>query len=191
MTVSQESTSETEFPWLPPEFVVFDLETTGLSSRRNKIIEFGAIKFERGRIREGTSVSYTAYQRLVRIRGHVPVEITELTGITTEMLYADGVPLEDALSGFLEFVGGLPMVAYNAPFDEAFLRAALPANRALKNEMICALSLVRQAAPGLRSYSLATLSADLKVGASHRSIADCVRAFHAFLWASKKLHRYR
>ncbi|HZL50019.1 MAG TPA: exonuclease domain-containing protein [Terracidiphilus sp.] len=73
--------------FLPDEFVVFDLETTGLSAATNEIIEFGAIRVARN------AESHLTFQSLVKPSREVSAEITRLTGISQEMLNAQGRPI--------------------------------------------------------------------------------------------------
>ncbi len=98
------------------EFVAFDLETTGLSSKTDTIIEIGAVRMKNG-------VEVDRFQTFVDPRRILERKIVELTGITDDML--KGAPLiEEALPKFLEFVGSSVLVAHNADFDTAFVRAA-------------------------------------------------------------------
>ena len=97
------------------EFVAFDLETTGLSARNDRIIEIGAVIMKDGREVDRFQTFVDPGQRLDR-------KIVELTGITDEML--QGAPkIEEVLPKFLEFVGDRILVAHNADFDTAFVRA--------------------------------------------------------------------
>ena len=101
---------------LDEEYVAFDLETTGLYARRDKIIEIGAV-----RMRGGKEVA--RYQTFVDPGERLEKRTTDLTGITDEMLR--GAPtIEKALPEFLEFVGGSVLVAHNADFDTTFIRWA-------------------------------------------------------------------
>ncbi|MBR3973229.1 MAG: PolC-type DNA polymerase III [Oscillospiraceae bacterium] len=98
------------------EFVAFDLETTGLSPRTDKIIEIGAVIMKNG-------IEVSRYQTFVDPHQSLQKVTTELTGITDDML--EGAPsIETALPEFLEFVGGRVLVAHNADFDTAFIREA-------------------------------------------------------------------
>ena len=98
------------------EFVAFDLETTGLSSRKDEIIEIGAVRM-RG------SEEIDRFQTFVDPGRTLDRKIVELTGITDEMLR--GAPtIDQVLPEFLEFVGGSVLVAHNADFDTGFIRAA-------------------------------------------------------------------
>ncbi len=97
-------------------FVAFDLETTGLNSQKDKIIEIGAVLFQNGKETARFQTFVDPHQKLERLT-------TELTGITDSMV--KGAPeLSEALPKFLEFVGDRPVVAHNADFDTGFVRAA-------------------------------------------------------------------
>ena len=98
------------------EFVAFDLETTGLSARNDRIIEIGAVI-----MRDGREVD--RFQTFVDPQRKLEKKIVDLTGITDEMLR--GAPrIEEVLPKFLEFAGDRILVAHNADFDTAFIRAA-------------------------------------------------------------------
>ena len=97
------------------EYVAFDLETTGLSSRTDKIIEIGAVLMKDGK-------EVDRFQTFVDPQRKLEKKIVELTGITDEMLV--GAPLiEEVLPKFLEFVGDRVLVAHNSDFDTGFIRA--------------------------------------------------------------------
>ena len=96
------------------EFVAFDLETTGLSSRTDRIIEIGAVI-----LKDGKEVD--RFQTFVDPERPLDRKIVELTGITDEML--KGAPkIEEVLPKFLEFVGDRVLVAHNSDFDTGFIR---------------------------------------------------------------------
>ena len=97
------------------EFVAFDLETTGLSSRTDRIIEIGAVILKNGQ-------EVDRFQTFVDPERPLDKKIVELTGITEEML--EGAPkIEEVLPKFLEFIGGRVLVAHNSDFDTGFIRA--------------------------------------------------------------------
>ena len=101
---------------LDAEFVAFDLETTGLSDRTDRIIEIGAVRMKNGKEVE-------RFQTFVDPESTLRKEITDLTGITNEMLV--GAPkLREIFPKFMEFVGDSILVAHNADFDTGFIRAA-------------------------------------------------------------------
>ena len=97
------------------EYVAFDLETTGLSSRTDRIIEIGAVI-----MKNGTEID--RFQTFVDPERPLEKKIVELTGITDDML--KGAPkIEEVLPKFLEFIGGRVLVAHNSDFDTGFIRA--------------------------------------------------------------------
>lgn len=165
---------------LPEEFIVIDLETTGLRADRHKIIEIAAIRYRHNSTRHDT------LRALIKINGKVPAKITSITGITSAMLEAEGEPLEAALPQFLEFIGNRRLVSYNAEFDMAFLEAAL--GRRVNNPVSCALKMARRAWPGRKSYKLSVIarSQDAAVGA-HRALNDCQLALTVYVAAVAKL----
>ena len=98
------------------EFVAFDLETTGLSSRTDTIIEIGAVIMKSGK-------EIDRFQTFVAPGRKLEQKIIDLTGITDAML-VDAPSIEKVLPKFLEFVGDRVLVAHNSDFDTGFIRAA-------------------------------------------------------------------
>ena len=97
------------------EYAAFDLETTGLSSRSDRIIEIGAVILKNGE-------EIDRFQTFVDPGRKLDRKIVELTGITDEMLV--GAPsIQEVLPKFLEFVGNRVLVAHNSDFDTGFIRA--------------------------------------------------------------------
>lgn len=157
---------------LPEQFIVLDLETTGLDPNEDEIIEFGAIRVNL------VSDTLDTFQGLVKPDRKIPRNITQITGITQEMVDKDGGPLRPIFLKFMEFIGDLPPVTFNAQFDMAFLsNTAYRYNLFIKNDYSCALKLARRAWPGLSSYRLVDLSkmAKLSLEDSQRALADCRR----------------
>ena len=97
------------------DYVAFDLETTGLSSQNDRIIEIGAVLMRGGK-------ELDRFQTFVAPHRQLEKKIIELTGITDEML--QGAPsIEEVLPKFLDFVGDRVLVAHNSDFDTGFIRA--------------------------------------------------------------------
>ncbi len=94
-------------------YVVFDLETTGFSPIKDKIIEIGAVKVENGVITDN-------YSTFVNPGVPIPFEITQLTSITDQMVM-DSPDIDTILPEFLSFVGDAVLVAHNASFDVGFV----------------------------------------------------------------------
>ena len=82
---------------LDDTYVVFDLETTGFSSKNDKIIEIGAVKIRNGEIIDN-------FSEFVNPRRPIPYKIIELTGINDDMV-RDAQSIEDILPRFIEFIG--------------------------------------------------------------------------------------
>jgi DNA polymerase III epsilon subunit family exonuclease len=169
---------------LPRQFVVLDLETTGLNRHGDEIIEIGAIRVSLD------SDNHATFQTLVRSERKIPKKITQITGITQEMIDRDGIHVREALVQFGEFIGELPLVTFNAEFDMAFLHNV--ANKhgvTLKNSYTCALKRARRAWPGLSSYRLSDLAqmGKLETSNAHRALGDCQRALIVFTSATSVL----
>jgi DNA polymerase-3 subunit alpha (Gram-positive type) len=98
------------------DFVVFDIETTGLSARENAITEIGAVPLRGGQV-------VGEFSTFVNPGVHIPKYITELTGITDEMV-REAPPPDEALRAFYDFCREDVLVAHNANFDCGFVRAA-------------------------------------------------------------------
>ena len=132
--------------------VAVDTETTGLSPKRDHVIEVGAVHFGAGGIRD------EPFSSLVRCPVPLSPFITQLTGITDAML--SSAPTADQLMPrFLEFVGGGDsiLVAHNARFDMGFLNAALErvGLPPLVNDFVDTLPVVRTLMPALRKSGVA------------------------------------
>jgi DNA polymerase III epsilon subunit family exonuclease len=174
----------TDLSFLPSQFVVVDVETTGLDPHKHQIIEIGAIKVNRD------SNNHVTFQALVKCNGKLPRKISEMTGITADMLEKDGGPLDTAIAEFLEFAGDLRLVAFNAPFDLAFLsKAASQIEKRIENPISDALDMARRAWPGRKSYRLVHLARDggLSTDGMHRSLNDCRLTVTVYCAAAAKL----
>lgn len=160
--------------YLPDQFVVFDLETTGLDADKHEIIEIAAIKHMRG------VTTHQTFQGLVKPSKCLPKKIIEITGITDDMLEKDGDTLLNAIEGFSTFVGNLRLVSFNADFDMAFLqRAAEKCGKPkFDNPVSCALKMARRAWPKRKTYRLVDLAKDAQIddGMAHRALEDARRA---------------
>ena len=148
--------------------VIFDFETTGLDSYRDKIIEIGGLRIENGK-------SVAEFSTLIDPEIPLPETAAAITGISQDML--DGQPtIEEKLPEFLEFFKGSILVAHNAEFDMAFLRNNCERQGIqLEWPSFCTLKLARNLLPDLESKSLDALAEyyNLTFESRHRSIGDC------------------
>ena len=151
------------------EFVAFDLETTGLSSRTDRIIEIGAVIMKNGQ-------EVDRFQTFVDPERTLERKIVDLTGITDEML--QGAPkIEEVLPKFLDFVGNRVLVAHNSDFDTGFIRAecnrlGYPYNYTAADTLILSQNLL----PHLNKFKLDVVSNALSLPdfTHHRAADDAV-----------------
>jgi DNA polymerase-3 subunit epsilon len=154
-------------------FAVVDIETTGLSTAWDAIIEIGAVRVE------GLCAT-SRFETLVRPPGPGPLSaaIVALTGID-DVLLAPAPPAHRALASFARWLGearGAPWVAHNARFDSAFLRRAFEGHgtRAPAVAVLCTQRLARRLLPRLGRYDLDHVCAQFGVRnhARHRALGD-------------------
>ncbi len=142
------------------EFIVFDLETTGLSAADCKITEIGAVKIR------GTEV-IERYNTFVNPECPIPEEVVKLTSITDEMV-ADARTIDAVLPEFMEFVGDRLMIAHNAEFDTGFIRvAAKQTGIPFENAYLDTVALSRYLNPDLKSHKLNRLAEHYNLGEFH------------------------
>jgi DNA polymerase-3 subunit epsilon len=159
----------------PEEYIVLDLETTGLDPRTDQIIEFAGVRYLHGRRADELVL-------LIHPGCPIPAEATQVNGISDEML-AEAPPLEEALPRISAFLGQTPIVAHNASFDTAFLKTACKAaGLPFRNTVFDTLPLSKRAFPGLKSYSLTALKHRLSIQteAAHRALPDVLATAELF-----------
>ncbi|URN93446.1 MAG: PolC-type DNA polymerase III [Candidatus Pristimantibacillus lignocellulolyticus] len=151
-------------------YVVFDLETTGLSVINNKIIEIAGVRMKGGEEIDRFASFINPHQR-------IPYNIQQLTNITDDMV-ADAPELEPTLKAFIEYIGDDVLVAHNARFDIGFIQAncktlGFPE---VKNPVLDTLELARLIYPTMKNHRLNTLADKYKVSLDnhHRAIDDTI-----------------
>ena len=165
------------------EFVIFDIETTGLSPLNCKITEIGAVLMRDGEIVD-------KYNTFVNPGVHIPENITNLTSITDEMV-ADAPDISVVLPQFLEFVGDRILIAHNANFDIGFIRVAAEELKIpFANTYIDTVALSRYLNPELKNHKLDTLAKYFLLGDfnHHRACDDAYILGLIFRKMTEKLH---
>ncbi len=158
-------------------FTAIDLEMTGLSSKTDKILEIGAVRFEDGVI-TGT------YSQLVNPGVTIPEHITEITGITQEMVQ-DMPDIRAVLPKVLDFCGDSVLVGHNLIYDFAFLKkAAVNQKFSFERQGIDTLKLARMLSPEMTSRKLDQVCEHLGIVMEHhhRALADAEAAGKIFLY---------
>ncbi|MBQ7140197.1 MAG: PolC-type DNA polymerase III [Bacilli bacterium] len=143
---------EDDSPLLDSTYVVFDFETTGFNAGGvDQIIEAGAVKICNGEIID-------KFDEFINPGKPLLPKITELTGITDEML-KDKDDEETVIKRFIEWTGNCPMVAHNAKFDASFLEACYRKYNLgeYKNVLIDTLELSRVMDSNFARHSLSAL----------------------------------
>ncbi|MBF8983053.1 PolC-type DNA polymerase III [Lutibacter sp. B2] len=157
-------------------YVVFDLETTGLSSKNDKITEIGAVKIQHGEIVDRFNV-------LVNPERAIPLKIIELTKITDEMV-KDQPTIQEVLPRFLSFVGECVVVAHNANFDVSFIKEnCKDLKKDFNNPVLDTLKLSKILLTKLKRYKLNIIAKELGIELKnhHRAIDDAEATAKIFL----------
>lgn len=159
-------------------YVVFDLETTGLHSDKDEIIELAAIRIIGNRIVD-------ELECLVIPEKSIPQAITKLTGINQTMVEESGIQLDIAIAKFIDFVGTSVIVGHNISFDRAFLDAACKklGRSRINNSGKDTMQLARRNIDDeISNYRLETVAEYFKipVDEKHRAMADCKTTFYVY-----------
>lgn len=153
----------------PTSFVVVDIETTGLDSSYDEIIELAAIRVVDGQFAE-------QFQTLVRPECEIDGFIADLTGITNAMV-VDAPSIEEVLPHFLTFIGNDTLLGHNVNFDINFIYDACVAHGLppIHNDFVDTMRLARRAYPEWQHHRLKDLveAYDVDTGNLHRALADC------------------
>ncbi|WP_250227237.1 PolC-type DNA polymerase III [Anaeropeptidivorans aminofermentans] len=159
------------------EYIVFDIETTGLRKETCSIIEIGAVKIKNGEIIDD-------FQALINPFIKLPQEIIELTKITDKML--EGKPaIDKVLKEFIDFCGDGVLVAHNANFDVGFIArwAEELYNMPINNTVLDTVELSRALFPELNNHKLNIVAENLGISLKnhHRAVDDARATAEIFL----------
>ena len=138
-------------------YVVFDTETSGLSAKYNRVIEFGAVKVEHGSV-------VSRFDILINPGSPLPRKIVELTGISDDDLVGQPT-MEEALPKIMEYIGDSILVTHNAEFDISMMNAELKRHgyETIKNPVIDTLMLSRYLFPESKAHRLGALCRNMEV----------------------------
>lgn len=163
-------------------FICFDIETTGLSAARDKITEIGAVKVENGVITD-------TFSTLANPEMPIPQKITQLTGITDDMV-KDAPSQSEAVGAFLEFAGDNVLVAHNAPFDTSFIaKACEDMGREYNYTSIDTVAISRAILTDIKNCKLDTVAKFLRLGDfnHHRATDDAEMLARIFINLCQRL----
>lgn len=163
-------------------FICFDIETTGLSAARDKITEIGAVKVENGVITD-------TFSTFANPEMPIPQKITQLTGITDEMV-KDAPSQSEAVGAFLEFAGDNVLVAHNAPFDTSFIaKACEDMGREYNYTSIDTVAISRAILTDIKNCKLDTVAKFLRLGDfnHHRATDDAEMLARIFINLCQRL----
>ena len=157
-------------------FVVFDLETTGLSPMKDEITEIGAVKIKNGQIID-------QFHTLVNPGCSIPYRITKLTGISDDLV-KNAPKIKDVLPKFMEFCHHNILIAHNAKFDISFIKnKARNINLNVKNAVLDTLALSRICLPHLKRHGLNNIVKHfgVKLENHHRALDDAQATADIFI----------
>lgn len=161
---------------LDQTFVVFDIETTGLSPHSDNLTEIGAVKVQNCEIVD-------SFSTFVNPKMDISYQIQELTRITNEMV-KDAPSLEEALPEFLEFAKDSVLVAHNADFDTGFIyQKCQQLGLEYNFEKVDTLTLARIINTNLKRFSLDKVCKEMGVVLSghHRAVNDAQATAEVFI----------
>lgn len=156
-------------------YAIIDIETTGGKANRDKITEVAIALHDGEKVIE-------EYETLINPERGIPRNITEITGITNEMVI-DSPKFYEVAKKIVEMTKGAIFVAHNVRFDYNFIREEFRRlGYAYTRRQLCTVRLSRQAFPGLRSYSLQNLiyHFNINVAQRHRAMADVKATVEVF-----------
>lgn len=160
----------------PKDYIVFDIETTGLNARMDEIIEIGAVKVVNHYVVD-------TFSEFIRPQKPISRFITNLTGITNEMV-ENARSIEDVLSDFLLFIGDAILIGHNVSFDLGFMKYNLEyfLGIQLENQSIDNLRYARKLLPELSHHKLSDCVSYFNIiqTTAHRALDDAQATYEVF-----------
>ena len=159
------------------DYTVIDIETTGLYSEFDEILELSAVKYRNNKMID-------KFTTLVRPEEEIDEYITDLTGITNEMV-TNAPSIEEALPKYLDFIGTDIVVGHNVNFDINFIYDNNLAyfEKIFTNNYVDTLRIARKLFPNFKNHKLSTLVEELHIEnkPEHRGLADCLATQECYL----------
>ncbi len=169
------------------ELICFDIETTGLSAKNDRITEIGAVKIVNGKITD-------TFCTFVNPGMPIPEKIVQITSINNDMV-KDAPSEKDAINMFKDFCGKLPvLIAHNATFDTSFIQAATKRNKIdFEFSYIDTVPMCRTLLPTLKNHKLDTVGKFLKIPEfnHHRASDDAIALANIFLELIKMMKKQK
>lgn len=166
-------------------FSIIDVETTGLSASRNRIIEIAIVKIEKLRITK--RLNY-----LINPQTYIPPFITSLTGIDNDDV-ANAPLFSEVVDEIISFIDNTILTAHNFPFDYGFLNSEfmLAGRELINDQSCCTLKIARNIYPDLHSKSLSSVASylSLKSSNAHRALGDAEITAKILLKMIKELQK--
>lgn len=160
------------------DYSVLDIETTGLSWQKDKIIEIGVLKIRNKEIVE-------RYSQLINPQQTISPFITKLTGINDQMV-SQMPTLEEMKHDFLQFVQDDIIIGHNTAFDLNFIANHMKIN--MPNEYMDTVQFSKKVYPHLKHHRLTDMVALLNLSSNeHRSLADCISTYELYEHLKKEL----
>lgn len=159
------------------DYCVVDIETTGLDTYFNEIIELAAIKIRNNEIVD-------KFQTLIKPYGQIDEFIEQLTGITNDMV-KNAPKIEEKLNELFNFIGNDIIVGHNVNFDINFLydeSLKCYGDALIKNNFVDTMRIGRKCIKDTKNHKLNTLALKFNIDTEneHRALADCIITYKLF-----------
>ncbi|GIV83947.1 MAG: DNA polymerase III subunit epsilon [Candidatus Roseilinea sp.] len=156
--------------------VSLDIETTGFDPERDAILEIGIVRFRGEAVLE-------EWSSLIDPQRPIPHKITELTGITDDMVKREGISLWDGLHRAQQLIGNAPIIGHNIAFDLSFFKSLKTPPTFTKSTTLDTFELASILVPHAGRYSLSALAGELGISLprSHRAMDDARTAHQLYL----------
>ena len=152
------------------DYVIIDVETTGVSVQTDALIELAALRIQNGKVME-------EFSQLIQCDRLIPMEIQKLTGITNELLQVEGKSLEETLYKFIDFIGNNRLVGHKISFDYSFIQASCRQVGITMSSHACTdtYTLAKRKVDDIENFKLTTLAQKFgwDTTGAHRALTDC------------------